>query len=135
MSHSRSISRRLRTLAALLAFPSMALAQTGTVRGSVVDSASQRGIPGVLLAVGGTTRNAVTDGAGRFTIRNVPLTSTTVRAQRIGYAAQDRSLTFTGDTASVTIVMRPIAVQLSEVVSIGYGTSSRLDINNAVASV
>jgi TonB-linked SusC/RagA family outer membrane protein len=135
MSHSRSIGRRLRALAVLLALPSAALAQTGTVRGSVVDSASQRGIPGVLLAVTGTTRGAVTDEGGRFTIRNVPLSSTTVRAQRIGYAAQDRSLTFTGDTATVTIVLRPVAVQLSEVVSIGYGTSSRLDINNAVASV
>jgi TonB-linked SusC/RagA family outer membrane protein len=135
MSHSRSTGRRLRTLAVLLALPSAALAQTGTVRGSVVDSASQRGIPGVLLAVTGTTRGAVTDEAGRFTIRNVPLSSTTVRAQRIGYAAQDRSLAFTGDTATVTITLRPVAVQLSEVVSIGYGTSSRLDINNAVASV
>ena len=135
MSHSRSTGRRLRTLAVLLALPSAALAQSGVVRGSVVDSASQRGIPGVLLAVTGTTRSAVTDDGGRFTIRNVPLSSTTVRAQRIGYAAQDRGFTFAGDTASVTIVLRPIAVQLSEVVSIGYGTSSRLDINNAVASV
>jgi TonB-linked SusC/RagA family outer membrane protein len=135
MSYSRSISRRLSALAVFLALPSAAVAQSGVVRGSVIDSASQRGIPGVLLAVSGTTRSAVTDDAGRFTIRNVPLSSTIVRAQRIGYAAQDRSFTFAGDTASVTLVLRPIAVQLSEVVSIGYGTSSRLDINNAVASV
>src|SRR4029078_3437954 len=101
MTDSPRIGPSLRPLALALALPSAALAQTGVVRGSVVDSASQRGVPGVLLAVTGTTRSAVTDDAGRFVIRNVPLSTTTVRAQRIGYAAQDRSFTFAGDTASI----------------------------------
>jgi TonB-linked SusC/RagA family outer membrane protein len=136
MSHSRSISVWLCSLAVLLALPTVAGAQNGTVRGTVVDSASQRGIPGVLLGVSGASRSAITDDAGRFTIRNVPTGAVTIRAQRIGYAAQERAVTVNaGDTASVTFALRPIAVQLSEVVSIGYGTSSRRDVTSAVASV
>jgi TonB-linked SusC/RagA family outer membrane protein len=123
-------------LAALAALAMPLAAQQGTVRGSVVDSASQRGIPGVSVSVSGSTRGTLTDDAGRFTLRNVPAGSTAVRAQRIGYAPLERTVAVNaGDTASVSFELRAVAVQLSEVVSIGYGTSSRRDVTSAVASV
>jgi TonB-linked SusC/RagA family outer membrane protein len=123
-------------LAALVLMASPLAAQQGTVRGSVVDSTSQRGIPGVSVTVSGSTRGAVTDDAGRFTLRNVPTGSVPIRAQRIGYALQERTVTVNAnDTASVSFVLRAVAVQLSEVVSIGYGTSSRRDVTSAVSSV
>ena len=106
------------------------------MRGSVVDSASQRGIPGVSVIVTGSSLGTVTDDAGRFTLRNVPVGTANVRAQRIGYALRERAVTVNpGDTTPVSFVLRAIAVQLSEVVSIGYGTSSRRDVTSAVASV
>jgi TonB-linked SusC/RagA family outer membrane protein len=136
MSLSRTTGRLLGALAALCILALPAAAQSGTIRGSVTDSASQRGVPGVSITVAGSTRGAVTDDDGRFTVRDVPAGTTRVRAQRIGYAFQERSVTLNaGDTASVSFVLRPVAVQLSEVVSIGYGTSSRREVSNAIASV
>jgi TonB-linked SusC/RagA family outer membrane protein len=136
MSLRQRTGRLVRILAALAALSSPLAAQSGTVRGSVVDSASQRGIPGVSVTVAGSTRGTITDDAGRFTLRNLPSGTSTLRAQRIGYAVQERSVAVNdGDTATVSFTLRPIAVQLSEVVSIGYGTSSRRDVTNAVASV
>jgi TonB-linked SusC/RagA family outer membrane protein len=97
---------------------------------------SQRGIPGVSVTVPGSALGVVTDDAGRFIIRDVPVGNPTLRAQRIGYVAQDRTVSVNGGgTAIVTFVLRDVAVQLSEVVSIGYGTSSRQDVSNAVSSV
>lgn len=136
MSLARSAGRLLRTFAILAAVSSPLAAQSGTVRGSVVDSASQRGIPGVSVTVSGSTRGTITDDAGRFTLHDVPSGSTTLRAKRIGYALEERTVSVNpSDTAAVSFVLRPIAVQLSEVVAIGYGTSSRRDVTNAVASV
>jgi TonB-linked SusC/RagA family outer membrane protein len=136
MSFSRRTGHTLGVLATLAALAAPLSAQQGTVRGSVIDSASQRGIPGVSITVTGSTRGTVTDDGGRFTLRNVPTGTTPIRAQRIGYALQERSVTVNaGDTASVSFVLRAVAVQLSEVVSIGYGTSSRRDVTSAVSSV
>lgn len=136
MSFFRRTARTLGVLAALAALATPLAAQQGTVRGTVIDSASQRGIPGVSVTASGSTRGAVTDDAGRFTLRNVAAGATPIRAQRIGYALQERTVTVNaGDTASVSFVLRAVAVQLSEVVSIGYGTSSRRDVTSAVASV
>ncbi|MFL5614424.1 MAG: SusC/RagA family TonB-linked outer membrane protein [Gemmatimonadaceae bacterium] len=138
MSLLRTTSRMLGMLAVLatVASPLAAQQPSGTVRGSVVDSASQRGIPGVSVIVSGSSHGAITDDAGRFIIRTVPTGSVTLRAQRIGYQIQERTATVdAGGTAVVTFVLRDVAVQLSEVVSIGYGTSSRQDVTSAVASV
>ena len=133
--------RRTSTLGVLAALAASTLAmplaaQQGTVRGSVIDSASQRGIPGASVTISGSTRGVVTDDAGRFTLRSVPAGSTAIRAQRIGYAPQERTVAVaSGDTASVSFELRAVAVQLSDVVSIGYGTSSRRDVTDAIASV
>jgi TonB-linked SusC/RagA family outer membrane protein len=138
MSFSRTTGRMLSMLAVLAAIASPLAAQqaTGTVRGSVVDSASQRAVPGVSVSIAGSTRGTITDDAGRFIIRNVPVGSTTIRAQRIGYLVQDRTAEVgAGETAIVSFVLRDVAVQLSEVVSIGYGTSSRQDVTSSVSSV
>jgi hypothetical protein len=86
MSLSRCSCRMMTVLAALVLMASPLAAQQGTVRGSVVDSTSQRGIPGVSVTVSGSTRGAVTDDAGRFTLRNVPTGRVPIRAQRNGYA-------------------------------------------------
>jgi TonB-linked SusC/RagA family outer membrane protein len=137
MSLNRTTGRALGALAVLIALASpLAAQQAGTVRGSVIDSASQRGIPGVSVTIAGSTRGTITDDAGRFTLRNVATGATPIRAQRIGYAVQERTVNVNAsDTASVSFVLRAIAVQLSEVVSIGYGTSSRREITNAVSTV
>src|SRR5678815_6097419 len=75
--------------------------QTGIVRGTVTDSASARGIAGAQVTITGSTRGNLTNDAGEYTIRGVPAGTVTIRAQRIGFAPVDRSVTV---TANETVV-------------------------------
>jgi TonB-linked SusC/RagA family outer membrane protein len=109
--------------------------QTGTIRGTVTDSASGRGIGGAQVTITGTTRGGLTNDAGAYIIRDVPVGTVTVRAQRIGFTPADRQLTVTpaGVTADFTLVAS--ARTLSEVVVVGYGTTNRQNVSSAIASV
>jgi len=109
---------------------------TGAIRGTVVDSATTLPIPGVSVLVVGSTRGALTDAAGRYVIRGVPIGAASVRAQRIGFAPQARSVAVaTNQEATLDFAMRPQAAVLSEMVVVGYGTRSRAEVSNAVANV
>jgi TonB-linked SusC/RagA family outer membrane protein len=109
---------------------------SGTIRGTVSDSATRQPIPGVSVVVVGSTRGALTDAAGRYIIRAVPSGSASVRAQRIGFAPREVQVVVS-PTGEVTadFLMRPQAAVLSEVVVVGYGTRSRAEVSSAVAQV
>jgi TonB-linked SusC/RagA family outer membrane protein len=114
--------------------------QTGTISGSVLVSDStqpgRRAIAGAQVSVVGTTLGALTNDAGEYTIRNVPAGTVTVRAQRIGFAPSDTRVTVTsGGTSTAVFGLVPVARTLSEVVVVGYGTSSRQNVSSAIASV
>ena len=51
---------------------SMALAQTRTVKGTVVDSETGEPIPGAKVMVQGTKMGAVADSKGTFVLQNLP---------------------------------------------------------------
>jgi TonB-linked SusC/RagA family outer membrane protein len=125
-------------LASVASPPSRAAAQqgTGTVRGTVTDSVSRRGVPGVQVVLSGTTRGALTNDVGQYTLRGVRAGEVVVRAQRIGFAPAERRVAVAADSTSVAdLVLRPVATRLSEVVTVGYGTSSRRDLTSSASSV
>ncbi|HYW30872.1 MAG TPA: TonB-dependent receptor [Gemmatimonas sp.] len=110
--------------------------QTGSVRGTVTDSSSGRAVQGVQITIPGTSLRAVSSESGVFQINGVSAGSATLRAQRIGYSAQDRSATVTaGSTANVTFSLSPLATVLTTVVATGYGTSQRVNVSSAISSV
>jgi len=124
-------------LVALVAPAGIARAQaTGTIRGTVTDSSSRRGVPGVQVTISGTTRGAVTNDAGAYTLAAVPAGAVTIRAQRLGYSSQSRTVSVgAGEIATADFTLHPVATVLSAVVSVGYGTASRQDVSSAIASV
>jgi TonB-linked SusC/RagA family outer membrane protein len=110
--------------------------QTGTIRGTVTDSVGHSPLSGVQVTVAGTRLGAVTDAMGQYVLRAVPAGSATVGAQRLGFAPQQRSATVVArDTVTVNFSMGAVATRLAEVVSVGYGTSSRHDVSSAIASI
>src|SRR5689334_20474556 len=110
--------------------------QVGTVRGTVTDSASNHGVAGAQVTITGTTRGALTNDAGEYTIRGVPAGAATVRAQRIGFTPAERRVSVTpNETAVADFTLAASARTLSEVVVVGYGTSSRQNVSSAIASV
>jgi len=124
-------------LAFILAVPDAALAQqTGSVTGTVVDSASGQPIVGARVAVVGAATGTLSDRDGRYTLTGVPAGTVRVHAQRIGFVPVDVQVTvIAGGTVAANLSLPPAATRLSEVVVTGYGTSTRADVSGAVTSV
>ena len=118
--------------------PAGAPAASASVRGTVTDSASGRGVAGAQLTIvaGRVERRATTDEAGRYAVSGVPAGRIAIRVQRLGFAPPDRTLTVgAGATGGADFALRALATTLSEVVTIGYGTSSRRTVSSAIATV
>src|SRR5690554_5224764 len=65
---------------------------TGTVRGTVVASATGEPIQGVSITASGTTVGTITDPRGRYTL-DLPAGRFELRASRVGYRAETQSVT------------------------------------------
>lgn len=117
--------------------PSSAHAQaTGFIKGTVIDSASRRPVDGVQVVVAGSTLGALTSAGGTYVIRNVPVGTYSVRATRLGFGPAQRSVTVAAlDTAVADFTLRAAALNLSQVVVVGYGTANRREVTNAVTTV
>lgn len=108
---------------------------TLSVRGVVTDSATGRPVVSAQLSIAGTTLRAVTGEGGNYQINGVAPGQITLRIQRIGYAAQDRSVNVSGTGIVADFVLRPVPTVLSTIVATGYGNSQRGTVTSAIASV
>src|SRR4029079_14923236 len=72
---------------------------TGTVVGQVVSADAKTAIQGVQVIVQGTQVRAIANIEGRYTLRNVPTGSHTIRAQMLGFAAPAEHLQVAADGA------------------------------------
>jgi TonB-dependent starch-binding outer membrane protein SusC len=132
----------VRCLTRALAFGVFCAAQlgaqgsTGTITGRVVDSASRQPLSAVSLRLVGTQRGTMTREDGSFTLAAVPAGAQQVRAARIGFAPQVRSVNVVaGGSASVDFVLTAQAAVLGEMVVTGYGSQRRESITGSVATV
>ena len=111
-------------------------AQAGVIRGSVTDSSTGRPVPNAQIQIVGSTRGTVADSVGAYAITGLSAGTHSVRAQRIGFGSSTKSVRVGGgETATLDFTLRPIVQQLTEVVVTGYGTASRREVSNAVATV
>ncbi len=107
---------------------------TGTVRGRVIDEASQQTLSGVTVTVG--SRSALTQSDGRYLITGVPAGTHDLRTRMIGYALATQPVTVeAGQTVVVDLSMAAQAVSLSEIVVTGYGQQSAGNITGAVTQL
>jgi TonB-linked SusC/RagA family outer membrane protein len=119
----------------LIAPPGLSAQSTGTITG-IVTGTGARPVAAASVNVVGTTQTTRTDPQGRYTLTGVAAGSRTIRASFAGYAEATRAATVAaGQTATLNIQLTAQAVQLEEVVAIGYGTARRRDVAGAVASV
>ena len=108
---------------------------TGQISG-VVTSDVRQPVGGVNVAVLGTALRVVTGADGRYTIPNVPEGRQIVQTTSIGYATQQLTVTVSGGSTSVAnFQLASEAVELSEVVVVGYGTQRREQVTGAVTTV
>jgi len=83
---------RLLVLLALVAAPTAALAQTGTLAGRVLDADTQQPLPGATVVLAGTTTGTSSGPSGAFTILEVPVDTHTVRVSLVGYEPVSRTV-------------------------------------------
>ncbi|MFZ4708149.1 MAG: SusC/RagA family TonB-linked outer membrane protein, partial [Bacteroidales bacterium] len=101
----------------------------GTVTGTVKDDVGT--LPGVSIQIKGTTQGTVTDVNGKFSL-NVPEAGTVLIFSFVGYTSLEIALQGQ-KTLEVTLIQN--AMNLSEIVVIGYGTQKKSDNTGAVATV
>jgi TonB-linked SusC/RagA family outer membrane protein len=113
-----------------------AIMASGTITGTVTAATSGEPITGVTVRVADTRLGAVSGADGKYRIDAVPEGTHMIRATRIGFARDSQTVTVAaGQTVTADFSLHEVAVRLSEVVSIGYETTSRRELTGAVASV
>jgi TonB-linked SusC/RagA family outer membrane protein len=111
-------------------------ARVGSIAGVVRSERAGLPLQGATVTIVGTPFAAVTNTTGRYTILGVPAGTHNVRARILGYAPGDTTAVVTDNAETVVDFRLALtAVQLQEVVTIGYGTATRGDLTGAVSSV
>jgi iron complex outermembrane receptor protein len=109
---------------------------TGVISGQAVDSMSQQPLAGVTIAIEGTQIGTITRDNGGYLLSGVPAGTHALRAIRIGYAPQSRTVTVTaGATTTADFSLQTRATVLTEMVVTGYGSQRREAITGSVAEV
>jgi TonB-linked SusC/RagA family outer membrane protein len=103
--------------------------QAKTVTGTVVDAKGEA-ITGATVVVKGTTVSTSSDAVGRFTIQASP--EATLAVSFLGYQTQEFKV---GNQADINVVLPEDALQLDEVVVVGYGTQKRAHLTGAVSQI
>ena len=78
---------------ALVALLPLQVAAQGVITGTVTEAGTQRPLVNAQVYIQGTTLGSLSNARGQFTIQNAPAGEVTVRAELIGMAAQNQTVT------------------------------------------
>jgi len=130
----KNYSKKYVLLCAFLMMSVMAFAQTGGIKGKVIDE-TNLALPGSSVSIDGTTIGATTDGAGNYAINGLKPGNYTVTAKFLGYIAFQKTVTVGNSVVTVDFALKPQNTTLNEVVVVGYGTQKKKDLTGSVISV
>ena len=122
--------KRISSLAIMMMFCLMALAQTKIVKGIVKDTSGEPVI-GANVIVKGTTNGVITDIDGNYTVTDVKNTDVLVFSY-IGYVSQEIKV---NNQSTINVTMNEDSQSLEEVVVVGYGTMKKSDLTGSISSV
>jgi TonB-dependent SusC/RagA subfamily outer membrane receptor len=106
---------------------------TGTITGSVLDSARRRGLSGATVSVRGTQVMALTDERGQYTLANVPVGEQVLVAKHLGYRQTAQPVTVTeGKRQTILFIMTETATMLSGVVTTATGQEERMRVGTDI---
>src|SRR5262245_6374791 len=110
---------------------------TGTITGRVTDRSTQQPIADAQVLIVGSTRGARTSDAGQYRLTTVPAGEVRVRVIRLGYEAETRTLTVSGNqTVTADFALGVTATRLDQVVVSATGESElRRESGNNVATI
>jgi TonB-linked SusC/RagA family outer membrane protein len=110
---------------------------SGSIRGRVLESGSNRPLSGAQVSIPNTALRTVTSASGEYTLGNVPAGSQRVRASLIGHATGEQSTTVSaGEAATVNFSLAASAVALDALVVTALGqTTAQRSVATAQQSV
>ncbi|MBC8004451.1 MAG: TonB-dependent receptor [Verrucomicrobia bacterium] len=94
--------------------------QSKSITGKVTDNTGST-LPGVSVVIKGTTTGSITDMDGNFTISNVP-ENATLQFSFVGMKLQE---VVVGNKTSINVTLEVDAIDIEEVVAIGYGVQKK----------
>ena len=109
---------------------SMVMAQK-TVKGTVSDATDGTSFPGVNVVVRGTTTGTVTDSNGNFSLV-APSGSTELVFSMMGFVTQ---IVRFNESGNYLVALKSAALDIDEVVVVGYGTQNRSKLTSSIAKV
>ena len=141
MGLPRTVARRLLAwcalpLGVLAASAAVAQAQQATITGRITAQGSGEPLQESRVVLVGTSLFATATQDGRYTIRNVPSGSYTVRVLRVGYEEQKKPVQVaTGESLTLDFAMSPVVVKLTEVVTTATGEQRRVEQGNTIGNI
>lgn len=114
-----------------LTAPMVLFGQIRTISGVVKDSGDGSTIPGANVLIDGTTKGVATDIDGAFKI-DLLASENILVISFVGYKSQSITI---GERTSIEVLLESDAVNLDEIVVIGYGEIRKSDLTGAVSSV
>lgn len=102
-----------------------------TLTGTVIDAISRNPIEGVTVQLEAVTHSAITDRKGQFQFVTGQQFPVTLILTYVGYSRKVEVV----QQSPVVIALNQEAEGLEEVVVIGYGTSRRKDVTEAITSI
>lgn len=98
-----------------------AMAQTGTIEGTITDAQTGKTVPSASVFLEGTQRGSVSDANGHYSISNVPYGDYTLRVSFIGYKTKEVDVTVDQSTVTVDIQIARSTQQLKNIVVTAQG--------------
>jgi len=130
----KNYSKKYLLLCAFLMMSVMAFAQTGSIKGKVVDETNNP-LPGASVSIDGTTIGSVADANGNFTLSGINAGNYSVTAKFIGYVATKKTVTIGSSVVTLTFALQSENTNLNEVVVIGYGSVRKKDLTGSVVAI
>lgn len=114
----------------LLIFSNAVYAQPIAISGTIKDANTGEPIIGANIVEKGTTNGTITDVNGKFSLSVSP--NATIVIRYVGYKTQEIPVE---NTRTFNIRLEEEAIQLGEVVAIGYGTVKKTDATGSVTAI
>ncbi len=130
----KNYSKKYVLLCAFLMISVIAFAQTGGIKGKVVDETNLP-LPGSAVSIDGTTTGATADVNGNYTITGLKPGNYSITARFLGYVVFQKTVTVGNSVVTVDFALKPQNTNLNEVVVVGYGTQKSKDLTGSIATV
>ena len=102
-----------------------------TVSGRVMDAETQEALIGSTVLVKGTSQGTTTDINGNYSI-SVPDQNAILVFEFVGY---DKQEVLVGNQTKIDISLKSSALELSQVVVVGYGSTNKKDMTGSAKSI